>query len=436
MKLPPPLSQLRSEFWRHAATLITGTGMGQLITLAALPILSRLYSPEAFGIAAIYIAAVLTLLMLINGGYDLAVMLPKKDQDAHRLVILCVLVAFAITTLLYLLLLVLENSLLDRLKLDELEDWIWVLPLNILVLGITQPVRIALNRLGNYRALARIRVIKSAAQALISLIWGFIWPTPSGLLWAYFIAQLAMMLCFIYVYLVWLRKQKIPIFITGLSEAALSFRDFPQFSLVGNWLNYASKQLPFFLLPALYASSSQGEFVTGQYSKTDQILAMPLGLFSLPVGDVFYQRASLAWQKGPEALAQITRSTFRQMALLGLPFLLLIAVAGPFLFTLVLGSNWEPAGIYAQYMIPAIYLTFVSAPISSLVDIRRKLRPVFFLNLFTFAIRLGALLVGGMYYSPDTAIIAYAIASFVMVVLQLIYQLYLGGLIFQAGNHD
>jgi O-antigen/teichoic acid export membrane protein len=44
----------RSEYTKNILTLITGTGVAQLIPVAVSPIITRLYSPEDFGLIALY----------------------------------------------------------------------------------------------------------------------------------------------------------------------------------------------------------------------------------------------------------------------------------------------------------------------------------------------------------------------------------------------
>ncbi len=51
----PLLSRLRgNSFARGAAVLGSGTALGQLILVAFSPVLSRLYTPEAYGVYGLY----------------------------------------------------------------------------------------------------------------------------------------------------------------------------------------------------------------------------------------------------------------------------------------------------------------------------------------------------------------------------------------------
>ena len=72
----------KSEFSRNVLTLMTGTTIAQAIPIAISPILTRIYTPEDFGILALFVAISTIFGSIANGRYELAIMLPKKDEDA------------------------------------------------------------------------------------------------------------------------------------------------------------------------------------------------------------------------------------------------------------------------------------------------------------------------------------------------------------------
>ena len=75
----------KSEFARNILTLMTGTAIAQAIPIAISPILTRLYSPEDFGVFALYMGVVSIGGILATGRYEMSVMLPKKDSDAMKI---------------------------------------------------------------------------------------------------------------------------------------------------------------------------------------------------------------------------------------------------------------------------------------------------------------------------------------------------------------
>ena len=70
----------KSEFSKNVLTLMTGTTIAQAIPIAISPILTRIYTPEDFGVFALYLSIVSILVVFTTGQYDLAIMLPKYEK--------------------------------------------------------------------------------------------------------------------------------------------------------------------------------------------------------------------------------------------------------------------------------------------------------------------------------------------------------------------
>ena len=72
----------KSQFARNVITLMMGTTVAQAIPVAISPILTRIYSPEEFGFFALFISISSIFGAIVNGRYEMAIMLPDKEEDA------------------------------------------------------------------------------------------------------------------------------------------------------------------------------------------------------------------------------------------------------------------------------------------------------------------------------------------------------------------
>lgn len=99
----------KSEFTKNIVTLITGTAFAQAIPIAISPILTRIYTPEDFGIFALFIAIISILGSIATARYELAIMLPKKDEDAINIFALCFIITCIISLLLFILVFLLND---------------------------------------------------------------------------------------------------------------------------------------------------------------------------------------------------------------------------------------------------------------------------------------------------------------------------------------
>ena len=61
---------------------MTGTSLAQAIPIIISPILTRIYTPEDFGLLALFLSITNIIGSVANGRYELAIMLPKEDEDA------------------------------------------------------------------------------------------------------------------------------------------------------------------------------------------------------------------------------------------------------------------------------------------------------------------------------------------------------------------
>ena len=96
-----PMFSLNSKFTKDVVTLVTGTAMAQAIPLALSPILTRLYTPDDFGVLAIYMSLAAVLTVFVSLKYDLAIIIPEKDSDAANTTVLAIVIATLISILLF-----------------------------------------------------------------------------------------------------------------------------------------------------------------------------------------------------------------------------------------------------------------------------------------------------------------------------------------------
>ena len=78
-------------FGRHVVTLASGTAVGQVLLVLALPVLTRLYTPADYGALAVYSATLTVLLVLASLRFEQAIPLPEDDRVAGSLLALSLL---------------------------------------------------------------------------------------------------------------------------------------------------------------------------------------------------------------------------------------------------------------------------------------------------------------------------------------------------------
>lgn len=410
-----------SSFWRSVSTLITGNLLAQGISVLGLIVLARLYLPDAYGVFGFFIASVAVMVVVVNGGYETAVMLPREAERAHQLVLLSWRIAIGLGAILFIIFLLLGPTIIRWGRVEEMGLWYLMIPTSILLEGLAQPLQMALNRQQQYQLMSISKVVRSTLTVGLSIAMGWYLSSFKGLIAGYVLGQLGFTVISYWGY----RRSAQPIKIKDLWTvqriAAKEFRDFPLYGILSGWLYTAAKHLPFFFLPRFFDAA-----VNGQFTKAERVLNLPPVLVSMPVGRVFYREATRIGQESPEELPSLTKRTFWQLAGLGLPVLIVIMLWGPQIFSWVLGEVWTEAGEYARWLMPWLYLTFIASPLSYLIDIKRKLKAFLWYNIFQFTVRLAALLYGGWYLSPLETMQVFGAAGAFTVAVQIVYLLWLG----------
>jgi len=136
----------KSEFSRNVLTLMTGTTIAQAIPIAISPILTRIYSPEDFGVFALYMSIVGTFAAMATLRYDTAIMLPKKDKDAINIVLLSVMISFFISLIVLLIIFLFNQQITNLLETPDISNWLYVVPLTVLLTGLYQSFNFWNNR--------------------------------------------------------------------------------------------------------------------------------------------------------------------------------------------------------------------------------------------------------------------------------------------------
>jgi O-antigen/teichoic acid export membrane protein len=333
---------------RATGTLMGGTLVAQLFTVAISPILSRMYDAHDFGVFGMYIALSNIGLVIGTAKYETAIVSATDEREAFLLRRLCLLIAVTLSALL-LLVLTLDRATGARLAgAASLASLVWLLPLALLLLAIFQVQTFSLIRAERFRSLAAMRTARSVVSGVAQLLMSA-WPLAgAGLVVGQLLGQLAAVL--------------------GLSSARRSTQEhdashtgvrreellavaransrFPRFELPQGLLSTFSQQLPVFALTALFNAAAAGLYVMAY-----RVLVFPVQLVGQSTRQVLLQRVSAA-VRARDPVLPILKSSMTVLAGAGIvPTIVLMVFAGD-LFAFFLGAEWRQGGAYAAALAP------------------------------------------------------------------------------------
>ncbi|XLX42192.1 lipopolysaccharide biosynthesis protein [Ectopseudomonas mendocina] len=390
----------QSRYARNVLTLMTGTGLAQAIPIAISPILTRLYSPEEFGLFAFYMAVVSITVVLVTGRYEQAILLPRQDRDAGHIAALVVLLSAVVSAYLLLLVILFNSQIVLFLGDPKLAPWLYWVPASTFLMGTYQGLNYWSNRKTQYKRLAISRTVQSGSAALAQLSYARV--EGLGLVAGQVTGQV--FATSVMARLIWREDHKLIRTLRPLRSLALArkYINFPKYLIVAHGFNTASGQMPVLLLNALFSAASAGFFTL-----TQRVMGAPMALVAGALGDVFRQEASQAYSHQGNCLA-IYKKTLKRLLLISvLPFLMFFFIA-PDMFAFVFGGQWRIAGEYAQILTLKFFFDFVAGPLSAMFMIAQKQRLDLLWQMALVSMAVGSFYMGFWFSDVKLALMVYA----------------------------
>ncbi len=386
-------------FIGNSFTLAIANAIGIGSTILASPFLTRIYSPSDFGIWSIFYSITSILVVISAFRYELAIMLPKDDEEALDLVLLGVIINFILVIFLSIIIYFWGTSISKVFGNHDLKHWLWLLPFNVLVMGIYQIITYWKNRKKQYKDIANSTMVTSVSNSGFQLSFGLLDIKPGGLLFAITLSQLAGLICLIHDkiidFLDYLKPKQIVCFfkskVNKLFWTLRRYKDFPLFSIWAALLNTLTINLPAILITYYF-----GPAVAGFYALGNRVIQIPLNILGQSLSQVFFQRASE--EKNNTGSIKITlEQTFKILFLGGLPIVIIMAGIAPSLFGIVFGSKWYTAGKIILILSPWVFFRLLSSPLSIIFSIYERQKILLLWQIGSFIFTILIFVVGGMW---------------------------------------
>jgi O-antigen/teichoic acid export membrane protein len=345
-----------------------GTALTQGLLVAASPLLTRLYSPEDFGVLAVYMSLVVFVVIGATLRYECALPLPEDEGEAIHVLALCLLLVAATTTLAALALFLLGERLLGWLRTPQLGPHLWLVPVSILGAGLYQVFNCWAIRKGGFRRMARTKVTQGVTQLAVQIGLGVCHAGVIGLLAGDALGRSngTRTLAALDWRRDWRRLREAGW--EGIRSAASRYRRFPFISTATALLNAFNLRAPALLLAMHYGPAAAGGFTLAQ-----RVFALPSSVVGESVAQVYFGEFARRSRRDSRGLMDLFQGTVRKMFLLGLPLMVLACAGGWLGFPLVFGRAWGEAGLFVVALAPMALAQFAgSCADSSLLVLERQ----------------------------------------------------------------
>lgn len=394
----------KSSFSKNVVILIVGTVIAQAIPLAISPILTRLFTPEEFGLFALYFSISQIICVFITGRYESAIILPQKDEDAINIVALSILITFLVSFCCLIFILFFNLFFKDIIHNSDIGRYLLLIPATVFSIGIYNTFNLWLNRKQHFKSISEGKISRSVVSSALSVGFGFTVLKAGGLIIADTIGQFMAGIYVLFKSLKYDKEKISSISKHKMIDQARRYVQFPKYNVVSSLFEKGAGQIPVIMLTSFFGGS-----ITGFFSLSQRVIAAPSSLIGVSIKDVFRQQASLEYNEKGDCYDTFI-NLFKLLLLIAIiPFTILLIFA-PFIFSFIFGTEWRVAGEYAQIMTVMFFLSFIVSPLSNMFIIAEKQNIDLIIQIILFAFVCFSFIVGyHLFNHPKVAILLYTI---------------------------
>lgn len=341
--------------------MLTGTALGQLIVIAVIPLMSRLFTPSDLAAYAVILALSGFTAVGASLRYELSIILPYENSKAKKLTIFTIQSVFITTFILMIILNFIYPWLLKFeyfSKYPQISVLLLFWPFFHYLIGINSVGNYLLTRQGNFKRLATGQIGRSLTTAFSIIATGLAQKGSGGLIISSILGQ------FVFALIVWQpNKNYFKRLLSKPDRVILKkYNNFPLYSLPMSVLNVFSIDM---LLHAMNFFTTS--LFTGLYAKAYRVINMPLSVLNLAFASVFFRKLNSSTNK-----IRIYNLAFLINLIIALLILSPLIFWGEELFAFILGEQWRESGRIAKLLVPLSIFCYAAGSVSQVYDVLQK----------------------------------------------------------------
>lgn len=405
------------SFTQNYAVVLSGAGVNILVQVFVTPILTRLYTPEAYGIYSLFLVVSTNLALIVSLRLPQAIMLPKVESEFRALMRIGLMSTIILSLLLFGLFFFFNEAFLHFFNAKKLIDYYYLIPIMTLLICLNQYFGSWQYRSNFFKKSVAIDTSISIGVRAFNLVYGFLSKgTLLGLVFGDMLGKIFGLI------LSWrlILKEKVhelfaPVPKDDLVHAYKTYKVYPFINLPGMWLEMFSGQLPVLFLSFVYGLPS-----VGLLSLAVGIMDIPKRLFAYSATSAFYKKAVDVYATSKEELGALAiRTLYLLLAITVIPYAVVV-VFGEELFALILGGRWADSGLIAQYLAMYYVLELLCVSLGSIFYVLRKEKVLFRFQIGFLLIRLIVLFITySLNFLVEDTILALSLANVVLFGTQL-----------------
>lgn len=400
-------------FLKDVSIMLTGSAGGQAISLLLSPFLTRLYSPQEFGILSVYSAVTAILVVIASMRYELALPLVRDDEDAVNLMMVCLLTLAGTTVAVGAVSFLAPDSWIERfwpIPLDAKHSLIYrtLLVAGYACLGGYFVALYVATRANAYKAIARTRLAQGVVGPTSQIGLALLGAGAPGLIVGSILGQSAG--TFGLFGKVTAGKSEL-LKAVSWSRMKAQAKRFRQFPLVGSWAALidavGSSQLLYLLITTTYSAR-----IAGFIFLAERVVSRPLSIIGTSILQVFVGEAGKTITSDPALLKRRFYQVVSRQAAMATAWIVLANLVAILLFPVMFGEEWRDGVPYLQAISIAYLAQAIVLPVFHTLQLLERQRMAAAWQIGRLILTVGIFSAGvALDFSAPAVIVAYSVGQ-------------------------
>ena len=337
--------------------------VGQLVGLAASPVISRLYTREDNATLALFATVVSCAAPIVCLRFESAVSVPEDDRVAAR-ILLAGLSATALVSIVSLILVAMGgNGFAQACRDPKLAPYLWLLPVSLLGIGVYQCLSYWVIRQRAFSINGKTRMVQGVSQAACQVGLGWTNLGSTGLILGDVLGRIAG--AGTLARFAWAKNREAFRGHTwsDIKGTAREYSAFPRVSVPATVLHTATTNFTLLLAP-IYGGVQYGLYFFGI-----RYLWSPVSMVAQAMAQVYLGEASKWAREDPDLMLRSFDQICKRLAVIGIVPFSVLALLGSPITVFVFGPRWSDAGVLVQIQALSWWVMFVVGPVINTLNI-------------------------------------------------------------------
>lgn len=409
---------ITTDIAKNSAKLLSASLIVQVIGLLIYPILTRLYTPENFGLINLFLSICGVLSLFATAEFQYSIVLPKSEELGRA----CFHVGFiisAIFTCLLICTIPFSQHISHIFNTPDLANWYWVVPIFVFLTAVWTLLNYWYTRKKQFGSISSYQIIQSVANAGAKLGFGFGGFVQGGLVLSAIVSPIVSLSISIARNCKSSVQELFSFDGNNCRLIAKQYANFPKYSLPRAIVNNLSGNLPILLLTPFFGLTE-----IGFLGMALTLAFRPINMISSSLYQVFYQKTTEQVQNR-QSIKPFFTSYAKSVLVVVIPCFIVLYFFLPTLTEFLLGGEWRETGVYIQIMLVWLLMSLLVAPICYISDIFQKQKTALIFEILLIVFRLLGLCIGIYANNFLYAIIGYCFASAVVIFMELLWYKFL-----------